>query len=36
MISKNNLHNKNQVFDLNRVTSNLDNIPSVEAELVTA
>lgn len=30
------VHNKNQVFDLNRVTSNLDNIPSVETELVTA
>ena len=30
------VHNKNQVFDLNRVTSNLDNIPSVETELATA
>lgn len=30
------VHNKNQVFDLNRITSNLNNIPNVETELVTA
>lgn len=30
------VHNKNQVFDVNRITSNLDNIPSVETELITA
>ena len=30
------VHNKNLVFDVNRITSNLDNIPSVETELITA
>ena len=30
------IHNKNQIFDLNMVTSNLDNIPSVETDLITA
>ena len=29
------IHNKNQVFDVNRVTSNLNNIPAIETELVT-
>lgn len=30
------VHNKNKVFDVNRVTSNLSNIPAMETELVTA
>lgn len=30
------VHNKNQIFDVNRVTSNLNNIPSMETELATA
>ena len=29
------IHNKNQVFDVNRVTSNLNNIPVMETELIT-
>ena len=29
------IHNKNQVFDVNRVTSNLNNIPAMETVLVT-
>jgi len=28
--------NKNQIFDINRVTSNIDNIPVMETELVNA
>ena len=30
------VHNKNQVFDVNRITSNLNNIPAIETELATA
>ena len=30
------IHNKDQVFDVNRVTSNLNNIPAMETVLVTA
>lgn len=30
------VHNKNQVFDVNRVISNLNNIPAMESELATA
>ena len=30
------VHNENQVFDVNRITSNLNNIPVMETELVTA
>ena len=30
------VHNKNQVFDVNRITSNLNNIPAMETELATA
>ena len=29
------VHNKNQVFDVNRVISNLNNIPAMESELAT-
>lgn len=29
------VHNKNQIFDVNRVTSNLNNIPAMETELAT-
>lgn len=29
------IHNMNKVFDVNRVTSNLDNIPALETELAT-
>ena len=29
------IHNKTQIFDVNRVTANLNNIPAVETELVT-
>ena len=30
------VRNKNQVFDVNRVISNLNNIPAMESELATA
>lgn len=30
------VHNKTQVFDVNRITSNLNNIPVMETMLVTA
>lgn len=30
------VHNKNQVFDINRVTSNLNNVPEMESMLVSA
>ena len=30
------VHNKNQIFDINRVTSNIDNIPVMETELFNA
>ena len=30
------VHNKTQVFDVNRITSNLNNIPAMETMLVTA
>lgn len=30
------VHNKNQIFDVNRITSNLNNIPVMEMELVSA
>ena len=30
------VHNKNQVFDINRITSNLSNIPVMETVLATA
>ena len=30
------IHNKTQVFDVNRIASNLNNIPAVETMLVTA
>ena len=29
------VHNRNHVFDVNRVTSNLNNIPAIETELAT-
>ena len=30
------VHNKQQTFGMNRITTNLNGIPSIEAELVTA
>ena len=30
------IHNKNQLFDVNRITSNLNNIPVMETVLVSA
>lgn len=30
------IHNKTQIFDINRITSNLTGIPEIERELVTA
>ena len=30
------VHNKNQVFDVNRITSNLNHIPNMATELATA
>jgi uncharacterized protein YuzE len=30
------VHNKTQIFDINRITSNLTGIPAMETELVTA
>ena len=30
------IHNKTQLFDLSRITSNLNNIPVLETELVTS
>ena len=30
------VHNKNQVFDINRTTGNLSNIPMMETVLATA
>lgn len=30
------VHNKTQIFDVNRITSNLNNIPAMETMLVTA
>ena len=30
------IHNKNHVFGVDRITSNSDNIPAMETELVTA
>ena len=29
------IHNKNQAFDVNRITSNLNNVPAMETMLVT-
>ena len=30
------VHNKTQVFDMNRITTNLNGLPALESELVTA
>lgn len=30
------IHNRNQSFDVARITTNLNNIPSIETELITA
>ena len=30
------VHNKTQTFDMNRITTNLNGIPAIETELVTA
>lgn len=30
------IHNKNQTFDINRISTNLSGLPSIESELVTS